>query len=160
LFSAYFSNNNFVDTIRDEFASHYDKKPLKSVLDDIPGSAVLHLVSTDRNLNYFYSFPENMRNAALIGRTASTEGASIESWENETTRKWIRHLYGESWRISRKLTLLTEDLLTLMLKQCKLHRTEFTTTAIGDPKKAESVIFVDEDAIAPPESHDDDADTA
>jgi hypothetical protein len=76
-----------------------------------------------------------------LGLTEST------SWTEDVARQAIRKLYDEVCRTSEKFNDLCNDILPLILNQCRLQRTALSSSAVSDPETCDSIIFVDEEAI-------------
>jgi hypothetical protein len=143
----YFGGPNLVANIRDHFASHYETGFLPRILSELPDSDVFHFVSSKTPVNTFYSFAENVRNVALIATSDERGQDETLSWEEARARQAVQTLYAEAGNVSEKLETFLDDLLPLILRPCSLERRPFTSTAVADPARCQTVIFVDEEAI-------------
>jgi hypothetical protein len=147
LLSRYFSHTSLVGTIRDRFAYHYDTDHLAR-LRRVPAESELHFVTTQYGGNTFYNAAESIQNLALFATAGEVSGfTEATSWTEGVARQAIRKLYDEVCRISEKFNDLCNDILPLLLKQCRLQWTALSSSAVSDPETCDSIIFVDEEAI-------------
>ena len=144
----YFSHKNLIRTIRDRFAYHYGTDQLAGLLRELNPESEQHFVTTQYGGNIFYNVAESIQNLALIA-TAGDELGFTEStsWSEDVARQAIRKLYEEVCRVSDQFHKLCDDLLPLIIKQCKLKRKVLSSSAVLDPERCDSVIFVDEEAV-------------
>lgn len=144
----YFSQKNLVRSIRDRFAYHYQSDYLERLLAELNPNDEYHFVTTEFSGNVFYSLAENIQNLALIAAAGEALGFTERtSWTEEIARQAIRRLYDEVCRVSGKFNDLCNDVLPLLIKQCGLRSSTFTSFAVSDLETCDSVIFVDEEAV-------------
>lgn len=144
----YFSHKNLIRTIRDRFANHYETDHLARLLGELNSESGQHFVTTQHGGNIFYNAAESIQNLALIATAGDELGFNESiSWTDDVARQAVRKLYDEVCRVSDQFHDLCDDILSLIIKQCRLQRTVLSSSAVSDPETCESVIFVDEEAF-------------
>ena len=62
----YFSANNNIKLIRNQFAFHYDSEEIKEIIKEIPPSEVPHLIFAEHRINCLYSLSDIIVNWAIL----------------------------------------------------------------------------------------------
>ncbi len=138
----YFSHKNLIRTIRDRFAYHYGTDQLARLLRELNPESEQHFVTTQYGSNIFYNVAESIQNLALIATTGDELGfTQSTSWSEDVARQAIRKLYEEVCRVFDQFHQLCDDLLPLIIKQCKLTRKMLSSSAVLDAETFDSVIL-------------------
>ncbi|HEY4271883.1 MAG TPA: hypothetical protein VGM65_07745 [Candidatus Udaeobacter sp.] len=133
----YFSGDNLVRTIRDQFAFHYYAKNLKHVLMMIEATEDHEFVTGKLGGNVFYGFAETVRNQAMTCATGEVDDVSK-----------VRRFYKEPFRVHRHLVKFSDAVLRETARDFGIQREVIETTAVIDPADVPSLIFMDENKLS------------
>ena len=123
-FQRYFAKASLVRTVRDKFASHYDRDVIMAGLQRVAGEYTF--VTGERSGNIFYNFAEAVRNASLLDEV----GALDPSVATNPLYRDLGRLHDWFMAFSRAIRVQT-----------------LTSTEVVDPSERLPIIFIDEKAM-------------
>ena len=123
-FQRYFAKASLVRTVRDKFASHYDRDVITAGLQRVAGDYTF--VTGERSGNIFYNFAEAVRNASLLDEV----GALDPSVATNPLYRDLGRLHDWFMAFSRAIRVQT-----------------LTSTEVVDPSERLPIIFIDEKAM-------------
>jgi len=123
-FQRYFAKASLVRTVRDKFASHYDRDVITVGLQRVAGDYTF--VTGERSGNIFYNFAEAVRNASLLDEV----GALDPSVATNPLYRDLGRLHDWFMAFSRAIRVQT-----------------LTSTEVVDPSERLPIIFIDEKAM-------------
>ena len=123
-FQRYFAKASLVRTVRDKFASHYDRDVITAGLQRVAGDYTF--VTGERSGNIFYNFAEAVRNASLLDEV----GALDPSVATNPLYRDLGRLHDWFMAFSRAIRVQT-----------------LTSTEVVDPSEPLPIIFIDEKAM-------------
>jgi len=123
-FQRYFAKASLVRTVRDKFASHYDRDVITAGLQRVAGDYTF--VTGERSGNIFYNFAEAVRNASLLDEV----GALDPSVATNPLYRDLGRLHDWFMAFSRAIRVQT-----------------LTSTEVVDPSERLPITFIDEKAM-------------
>ncbi len=123
----YFSKDNLIHTIRNNFAFHYSSDDVKKLIEETPKSEVFELYFSESHGNCFYHMSHVLVNSAMLKKTGSSDLQqaidTLLSDINKTT-DWLLDFFGECMDVIAK----------------KYLGLDYEEETIPDPPKIDDVI--------------------
>jgi hypothetical protein len=133
-FQRYFAKRNLVRTVRDKFASHYDRDCITSALKRVSGDYTF--VTSERSGNIFYNFSEAVRHASMLDEVGSLD-------PNTATNP----LYRELGELHDWFMTFSHAIMVAITGKCGIAVETFNSEAVVNQGERLPTIFVDERAM-------------
>ena len=121
-FQRYFAKASLVRTVRDKFASHYDRDVITAGLQRVAGDYTF--VTGERSGNIFYNFAEAVRNASLLDEVGALDPSVATN-----------PLYRDLGRLHDWFMAFSRAIMVAITERCGVRVQTLTSTEVVDPSE-------------------------
>ena len=133
-FQRYFAKASLVRTVRDKFASHYDRDVITAGLQRVAGDYTF--ATGEKSGNIFYNFAEAVRNASLLDEVGALDPSVATN-----------PLYRDLGRLHDWFMAFSRAIMVAITERCGVRVQTLTSTEVVDPSERLPIIFIDEKAM-------------